>query len=181
MYTKFQLGLKYLNYYLTASNGKGYGIHSPFVFHFITKVLKDKKHYPEYNAVENLRQKLLRDQTILNIEDFGAGSSVNKSNQRTIASIARNVVKSKKFGQLLFRMAKEYQPKNIVELGTSLGITTSYFSLANKGAQITTIEGSEKIAAIAKENFATLKLQGIELINNNFDKILSPVVYKLSS
>ena len=181
MYTKFQLGLKYLNYYLSASNGKGYGIHSPFVFHFITKVLNDKSHYPEYDAVESLRQKLLKDRTILNVEDFGAGSSVSKSNQRTVASIARNVVKPKKYGQLLFRMVREYQPKNIVELGTSLGITASYLSLANKDGWVTTIEGSEKIAAIAKENFATLKLHGTELINDNFDNILSSVIHKLSS
>ena len=46
MYSKFQLGLKYLNYYLTASNGKGHGMHSPFVFEFITKVLNDKTDYP---------------------------------------------------------------------------------------------------------------------------------------
>ena len=45
MFSKWQLAAKYLNYYLTASNGKGHGMHSPFIFHFITKVLKDKQHY----------------------------------------------------------------------------------------------------------------------------------------
>ena len=36
MYSSFQLALKYLRYWFTASNGKGHGVHSPFVFEFIT-------------------------------------------------------------------------------------------------------------------------------------------------
>src|SRR6186713_392696 len=98
MYSSFQLALKYLGYYLTASNGKGHGIHSPFVFEFITKVLNDKEIYPAYRRVEGLREKLLLDNTVLTVEDFGAGSSVSKSNQRTIASIAKNAAKPKKIG-----------------------------------------------------------------------------------
>src|SRR5260221_12020736 len=89
MYSSFQLGIKYLHYYLTSSNGKGHGIHSPFIFHFITKIVNDKHHYPEYDTVENLRQKLLKDQSLLTIEDFGAGSSINKSGRRSVASIAK--------------------------------------------------------------------------------------------
>ena len=106
MYNHFQLATKYLQYYLAASNGKGHGMHSPFIFHFITQVLNDKQQYSEYDTVENLRSELLKDKTVLTIEDFGAGSSINKTNERTVASIAKNAAKPKKFGQLLFRMVK---------------------------------------------------------------------------
>lgn len=181
MYNKFQLGLKYLNYYFTSSNGKGHGIHSPFVFQFINKILNDKKHYPEYDVIEKLRQNLLSDQTTLTIEDFGAGSSINRSNQRSIASIAKNTVKQKKYSQLLFRMVKGYKPKIILELGTSLGITTSYLAIANPDANVTTIEAAEEVAAIAEENFKTLKLQNIEIVKRHFDESLSSVIYLLSS
>ena len=61
MYSKFQLGLKYLSYYFSASNSKGHGMHSPFVFEFITKVLNDKTKYEAYEQVENLRQQLAVD------------------------------------------------------------------------------------------------------------------------
>jgi predicted O-methyltransferase YrrM len=181
MYSKFQLGIKYLHYYLTSSSGKGHGIHSPFIFNFIIKIVNDKHHYPEYDIVENLRQKLLENQTSLTIEDFGAGSSIDKSNQRTIASIAKNVAKPKKYGQLLFRMVKEYKPQTILELGTSLGITTSYLATANPDANVTTIEGAKEVAVIAEENFRTLNLQNIELIKRNFDDSLSSVIYYLPS
>lgn len=181
MYNHFQLGLKYLKYYFTASNGKGHGTHSPFIFHFITKVLNDQQHYPEYDIVEQLRKELLSNQTILTVEDFGAGSVVSKSNQRSIASIAKNAAKSKKLAQLLFRMIRVYQPKTILELGTSLGITSSYLSLAKRDANLITMEGAKAISNIAGINFEKLKLQNISITEGNFDLTLPAVVGGLST
>ncbi len=181
MYSKFQLGLKYLHYYFSASNGRGHGMHSPFVFEFITKILIDKKKYPAYREVESLRHQLLNDQSLLTVQDFGAGSSVDKSNQRSIASIAKNAAKPAKFGQLLHRMARQYQPTTILELGTSLGISTSYLSLANPGASIITLEGAGSVAEKARQNFKTLNLQNITIREGDFDQTLSPVISQLSS
>jgi predicted O-methyltransferase YrrM len=181
MYSTFQLGLKYLRYYLSASNSQGHGMHSPFVFEFITKVLNDKTDYPAYTLIENLRQQLVRDQTLLTVEDFGAGSSVDKTNQRSIASIAKNAAKPAKFGQLLYRMVRYYQPNTVLELGTSLGLTTSYLSLANPGATITTMEGSKAIAETARKNFNVLKLQNILAREGNFDQTLPPTISRLGS
>lgn len=181
MYSKFQLVLKYLKYYFTASSGKGHGIHSPFVFGFITKVLIDKTNYPAYRQVEDLREQLLKDKTLLTIDDLGAGSTVSKTNTRSIASIAKNAAKPGKFGQLLYRMVKYYQPETIVELGTSLGITTSYLAKANPGARVITLEGAKSIAAVAKENFKALQLQTIELKEGNFDNTLSAVISQLTT
>src|SRR5215831_13576986 len=98
MYSPFQLAIKYLNYYATASNGKGHGIHSPFVYDLITKVLIDKTHYADYNKVEAIRTNLLSDKTVLTIVDYGAGSSTSKLDQRSASSIVKHAVKSKKYG-----------------------------------------------------------------------------------
>ena len=181
MYSSFQLAAKYLAYYLTASNGKGHGIHSPFVFEFITIVLNDKTTYPEYSKVEELRNQLLKDSRILNVEDLGAGSSVSKTNQRTVSSIAKNAAKPKKLGQLLFRMIKFYQPSTILELGTSLGITTSYLSLAKPDAKLITMEGSKEIAGVANRNLRNLEIRNTEIIEGNFDDKLLSVISQLSS
>jgi predicted O-methyltransferase YrrM len=181
MYSKPKLALKYFQYYLTASNGKGHGTHSPFVFHFITQLLNDKRLYPEYEKVEALRNRLKQDPTILYIEDFGAGSTVSRNNQRSIASIAKYAAKSKKLGQLLFRMVKHYQPTTILELGTSLGITSSYLALANPEAGLITMEGAAAIAAVAKKNFEDLDIRNYKLIEGNFDDTLTTVLQQISS
>ena len=181
MYPRWQLAVKYLKYYLTSSGRKGHGIHSPFVFHFISQVMNDKKNYPAYEKVENLRKQLIKNKQVLAIDDFGAGSSLGKSNIRTVAAIAKNSVKPKKIAQILFRMIREYQPNTILELGTSLGITTSYLSLAKPDSNVTTMEGAKEVAAIAKNNFALMGFQNISMREGNFDDTLSVVISQLSS
>lgn len=176
MYSRWQLARKYIAYYFSASSGKGHGTHSPFVFEFIRNVLNDKTVYPEYGIVEKLRSQLTADMTMLDVEDFGAGSSVSKTNQRSVASIARNAAKPKKPGQLLFRMVRHYQPKTILELGTSLGITSSYLALGNPGGRLITLEGASAVARQAKLNFEKIKLSGISLKEGNFDNTLPSVI-----
>lgn len=179
MYSPFRIAQKYLHYYLSAANGKGHGIHSPFVFDFIKNVLNDRKIYPAYKEVERLRALLLKDNTVLEVEDMGAGSALSNTKQRTVASIARNAAKRKKWAQLLFRIVRHYSPLNIVELGTSLGISTSYMALANIHARIITCEGSKSIARYAKRNFEALKLQQVALVEGNFDHTLQNVLSQL--
>lgn len=181
MYSSIQLAKKYLHYYLTALNGKGHGMHSPFVFQFILHVLNNQSGYQPPEEIEVARQRLLHDDRLLAIEDFGAGSRIAKRKQRKVSELARHALKSQKYAQLLFRLVKYYQPRTILELGTSLGITTSYLSKGNLAANIITIEGSESIAAIAKENFSSLGLTNIEQRTGNFDNLLSSIIHHQSS
>jgi predicted O-methyltransferase YrrM len=173
MYSNVRLAIKYLQFYLGASNGKGHGMHSPFVFDFINTVLNDKNDYPAYKSIEALRTRLLKDNSILSIEEMGAGSSKTQSNQRTVASITRHAAKPPKWGKLLFRIVNKYQPRYILELGTSLGISTSYMAKANPGAKVITLEGAAAIASKARQHFSEFDLENINLITGNFDATLA--------
>lgn len=176
MFSKFQIAKKYLSYYLSASNGKGHGIHSPFVFDFIKNVLRDKRQYDDYLVIEKARAQLLDQCTEIEVEDLGAGSSVIKSSKRVVADIAKSSLKPAKYAQLLYRIVQYYQPKNIIELGTSLGITTSYLAAGNKDAKVQTIEGSSAIAEIAVKTFERTGYNNIELSRGDFKKMLPGVL-----
>ncbi len=180
MYSKPITALKYLRYLLSSANGKGHGIHSPFIFEFITRVLNDKTKYDAYVIAESLRRKMLKDTRRVPVRDLGAGSTVTNSAERSIASIAKNAAKPGKYGQLLFRMVRYYKSENIIELGTSLGITTSYLALANPHATLYTLEGAPEIARAAVQNFEYVKSGNISLVQGNFDDTLEPVLSVLS-
>ena len=62
MYSPVQLGIKFAKYYLTADNGKGHGIHSPFTFDFVINVLNDNRTFYAYEAIEKLRLLLLQNE-----------------------------------------------------------------------------------------------------------------------
>ncbi|MGN6264569.1 MAG: O-methyltransferase [Ginsengibacter sp.] len=168
MYSAFQLSKKYFHYLLTAQNGKGHGVHSPFVFDFIIHVLNDKKKYDVYDSIESSRNNLLSDNITIEVEDFGAGSAKLPFKNRVVKDIAHSSLKSRKYAQLLFRISKYYGAKTIVELGTSFGITTSYLASASFDSKIFTFEGAKNIAKIANENFEKLGLKNIEIIVGDF-------------
>ena len=181
MYSPFKLATKYLKYKWHASNAKGHGVHSPFVYDLIRKVLMDQRIFYSFEAIESCRREMLKDKRVLHIEDFGAGSRLKKTNQRSISEIAKSSLKPKKYSQLIFRIVHYYSPKNILELGTSLGITTSYLAAANEKAQVYTMEGASEIAAIAQSNFKNVGLHNISTIIGNFDETLPAFLETINS
>ena len=177
MYSPLQLAGKYLRYYLTAANGEGHGIHSPFVFDFILRVLNDTYDYPDYSRIEQLRRQLLRDGTMLDIEDLGAGPAMKGgAHLRSVGDIARRAAKPKKLGQLLFRIARYYRPGTVLELGTSLGLSTAYLAAGAPDADLYSIEGSETVAAVAGRNLHSLGLGHAEVLTGHFDEVLGPLL-----
>jgi predicted O-methyltransferase YrrM len=181
LYSRLQLAKKYLHYYITASNRTGHGIHSPFVFDFVKNVLNDEQSYPAYQPIEKLRKKLLADSTFIEVEDFGAGSSVIKTKKRVVSAIAASSLKPRKYAQLLFRIVQYYKPETIIELGTSFGITTAYLASANETAKVFTFEGSAAIASVAQQNFGTLQLQNVQLTEGDFEKTLPQMLTNLKT
>jgi predicted O-methyltransferase YrrM len=181
VYSSIALAQKYLHYYTTAFNGKGHGMHSPFVFQFILHVLNNKSGYQPPAEIELLRKQLAKNDLLLEIEDFGAGSRVAASKKRTVQQLTHSALKPKKYARLLYRLVRHYQPTTIVELGTSLGITTSYLAAANPQATITSIEGSQAVAEIAKQNFHRLHFDKIQLLQGNFDELLPSVIHSYPS
>ncbi|RYY63617.1 MAG: class I SAM-dependent methyltransferase, partial [Chitinophagaceae bacterium] len=179
MYTAFELGRKYVRYYWHALNSKGHGVHSPFAFDFIKFVKNDKKPYPDYQAIELIRKELLGDKSVIEVEDFGAGSTVIKTNKRAVDKMAASSLKPRRFAQLLFRLVQYYRPHTMVELGTSFGITSSYLASGNPEGSLYTLEGSPSIADIAQKNFQRLGLANIHLIEGDFNKTLAPLLASL--
>lgn len=181
MYSRLQLAKKYIRYFFTAGNGRGHGTHSPFVYKFIKDILNDKKKYPEYETIEQLRKQLLQNKKSIEVQDFGAGSRTIPTKNRIVKDIAGSSLKPRKYAQLLFRMARYFKPKNIIEIGTSLGITTCYLAAAIKKSKVLTLEGSPSIATIAKKNFQKANLGNIELIEGNFDYTLQSALSLIDS
>lgn len=181
MYSAAQLAKKYFRYYINASNGKGHGVHSPFVFDFIKFVKNDTKKYNCYTEIEKLRKELLANRNFIDVEDFGAGSSVIKTNRRAVYKMAQSSLKPKRFAQLLFRIVQYYKPQTIIELGTSFGITSAYLAAGNPSATLYTMEGSSAVAEIASKNFNSLGLTNVKLVEGDFGKTLQPLLSSLNN
>ncbi len=168
MHSNAQLTFKFIKYYLTASNGKGHGIHSPFVYDFVRKVL-NKKNMPEnVVAIESRRKSLATNATVIEVIDRGAGSRKSELKKRTISSIAKSALKQKKISQLLYRIGVYFTPIQILEMGTSFGITSSYLAMSVPNQNLVTMEGAPAIAQVAQSTFDLLGLRNITIAEGDF-------------
>jgi predicted O-methyltransferase YrrM len=172
MPTIFQIE-EYIYYWLSSFNK--YKIHSPFVYKLVTEVFEKELNYPDFERIENLRDDLKENNNEIDVIDLGAGSRSFRSSKRKISRIVRKNVKKEKYGHLLFMMIRHFKANSILELGTSLGLTTAYLASAHPNTRVITIEGSESIAQVAAENFKKLKLNNIQLVVGNFDTELTKI------
>ncbi|RZJ71265.1 class I SAM-dependent methyltransferase [Flavobacterium sp.] len=160
----------YLRFLAKSSNQ--HGVHSPFVFDLVTKCFYDKRDFREYRPLEDYRNSLLKNDEIISVTDFGAGSRVFRSNERKVSDIARNAGISRKRAKLLFRIVRYFQPENILEIGTSLGLATSALALGNASGNAISLEGCATTSAQAKKNLSEHGLENVEVKVGEFNATL---------
>ena len=157
---------KYLQYRLRAKDE--HGIHSPFVFKLYNEAINNKNRYYAFDELNKIRKQLLNNLQTIEVVDLGAGSK-KMSNTRRIADIAKYSVAQKKYAELLFRLVTYLKPETILELGTSLGLSSLYIGKAAPQANIVTIEGCPNTHVFAKKLIEDEGIKNIELINSSFD------------
>ena len=222
----------YILHLLTARSTAGHGVHSPWMFRFITEVIGGRGDSAIMREVESLRQEMLSDRRMVMVTDLGAGSSVMKSRERSVRHIASAAAVPKREAALLARIAESlnntrtgepgdadrhaeqsgtglkpgkmaatdpvpavvpdsghscredaghsYQEVAgrdnlpvILELGTSLGISTLALALGAPQRRVISVEGCPELAAVARENLRRHGALNAEVICMEFGQALT--------
>jgi predicted O-methyltransferase YrrM len=136
------------------------------------KCFYDKTSYAEYETLDKYRNSLLANKNTIEVTDFGAGSRVFKSNTRAVNQIAKNAGISPERAKLLFRIVNYFQPKSILEIGTSLGLATSALAL-NDFSEVTTLEGCPETMKQCQLQLQKCSLNNVTGITGEFSKQLT--------
>jgi predicted O-methyltransferase YrrM len=141
------------------------------------------------NKIEALRNELNASSDEISMIDYGAGSpdlhlTADQMYQgrvlsTTIGKVCRTGSKQPPWAFLLFKLIREFKPLLCLELGTCLGISTAYLAAAlelNQRGRITTLEGAESLASLAKKNFASLGLERVSVVIGRFQDKLPEVL-----
>lgn len=156
-----------------------HSVHSPFVFRLYTQVIRPDVAFYDFVTLEAKRRELQDRNDTIHVTDFGAPAQGGKPVQepRSVARIARSAAKAPRLARLLFRLVNEVQPDYMLELGTSLGLTTAYLGSARRQAQqFISLEGCPNLAQTARENLADLGLAHIQIQAGNIDQTLAQVL-----
>lgn len=160
----------YLKFLLKSKNQ--HGVHSPFVYDLVTKCFYDSKYYSDYKHLKNYRNFLLQNQSVLDITDYGSGSKSFNSASRSVSNITKTSGTQLKHAKLLFRLAHYFQPKQILELGTSVGIGSISLALGAKNSKVTSIEGCTETANFTKLLFKQFNINNVIIKNNTFENAI---------
>ena len=182
----------WLKHQLTARNTGGHGVHSPYLFEWVRMVMSDKNTYYVWDEIEEIRQEMLKDTRELEFVDYGSGgplptspSKGRSANMRRVCDIAKGSLARRKDAQLLARLvgwlgrplltspsrggigdeaSEDRKGLTIVELGTSLGVTTAYLAAMDSRNKVVTYEGCPAVAEVARANWEKLGLSNIACV-----------------
>ena len=136
---------------------KGFGVHSPFVFDLITKVIgEDECAYYSYDDIELLRKQL------------------------SLQAEYKHAAIRPKLGALLFRLANHFKPKNILQIGTRTGLSTLYLTLYASHLRCITLEEDPAFEPIAKQGFAKLAHDPIDMRVGGYSESLPRALKDMS-
>ncbi len=93
-------------------HSKGFGIHSPFAFSFVLNVLRERNPYYAYSELEGLRHSVIA---------------------RTRYHLRHPRIISLKNAKLIFRVTNFFNPRYVLQIGTSYGVSSvSVLSVSGK-------------------------------------------------
>jgi predicted O-methyltransferase YrrM len=164
------LRFKYFINYQWRAKTKYY-LHSPFVYQFYLNVLEGPED-EKLKDIDKLRSQLHLNNSSITIKDFGTGNNSTK----TISNLESKVATQKKYGHLLYRLVKYFKPAHILELGTSIGLSSSYMALASEKAAVISLEGSGSLIETAKKNYAALGIKNVSNYEGDFDLLLPEIL-----
>jgi predicted O-methyltransferase YrrM len=163
----------------------------------IKQAIKETIHQkinPEEKAwisrIERIRKQFEGNPTPVTVLDYGAGSP---DSRRSDEEMARGMASTTTYGEislgskpalwalLLFKLIRVIQPELAIELGTCIGISAAYQSVAqqlNGKGRLITIEGSGTIAGLAKKNIESLHLDNVDIFCGTFKDVLPGIFAK---
>lgn len=156
---------------------RGFGVHSPFVYNLITKVIEEKRPYYCYDDIELVRRQFYYRETRLPWIDRRYGGK-KEVLYRPVGDILRREAIRRKQGELLFRLANYFKPRHILQFGCSAGISTLYLTAYAPEVDCTVLERIPSLAAVARQVWEKAARGPIDLRIGEYQALLPAALEK---
>lgn len=165
-------------FYFLMHSGTRYRIHSPFLYKLVEEVVRGKKKIEQEIKIEELRKSMAASREKIIKTDYGTGGKGN-SYEIPVKKIVSGSLTPARQARRLSRLASYMKAENILEIGTSLGLTSSYLAFSCPQGNLITLEGCPEVSRLARENFRKLGIENAELLEGPFSETLERALKKL--
>jgi len=124
-------------------------------------------------AIERIRDGMLASGDVLERADDGC--------ELTVAE-ACEASQTREWSLMLFRLVRDLEPCDCLELGTCVGVSAMYEGTAlemNGEGSLVTIELSPARVRLARRNLAALGLDSVEVVEGSFDEVLADMLERM--
>jgi predicted O-methyltransferase YrrM len=140
---------------------KGYGVHSPFTFNLITKVIEERAPFYVFDEIENFRNGLFKNK--------------NTDTKHKIEAQHRN------YGALLFRLVNWFKCRNVLQIRSFSGIMSLYLASARNNCTCFALEENVGLTESA-ERFAELQgLTNLHFFKGDYAENLAKLKKEISA
>lgn len=147
---------------------------------FVDGVLRDNRYYYIFDRIEQARTSYLHSKEEIAFMEMGAGSKKLGDTKRKVSDIAKTSLSPMRTCKWLFNTAKYCQADHILELGSSLGISTAYLAAARPKSPMISMEGNPACAEYTRDLLKDLGLNSAKVITGNFDNKLDGTLQEMA-
>lgn len=135
---------------------KGFGVHSPFAFTLITRVIDERWRFYCYDDIELIRRQLA---------------------YKGFSGVRREIKRS--HGQLLFRIVNYCKPKRMLQIGSPGGIATLYLTSYASDIQCITLEADAESAQTTAWCVQKYQHASVKILVGDYDETLPQALQEL--
>ena len=132
---------------------KGHGVHSPFVYNFITKIIEEKATFYAFDEIEKHRKEIL-------------------SQKNSLSILTAKETQSPKYGALLFRIVNFFKCQTVLQIGSSTGIMSLYLAMASKHCNCFALEERQNLLNTIRDFALAHNLNKLHCIEGSLKEAL---------
>lgn len=140
-------------------SGSRYSVHSPFVYDLITKALKPQISTEHTGIIKNIEREIAHTPPFMST-DLGTGNNRELSGKSLLKMSIND-----RYGSMLYGLCQHFSPENILELGTSAGLSAAWMALGSPKAKLTSVEACPRKTQLAGEVLRKNGISNVDLIN----------------
>lgn len=169
---KINIALRYSHFLLRVYTQKLFSLNKTSLH----SILPSGGYHEELLALRYIVKQWTAKDIKLEQKHMGVPSKYASSRYISIKRIIKRTGISHTYGSLLLRLIRKYKPSQVIELGSSAGISTLYLAKADKHIPITTIDAHRELQQITQKNFKAQGIPNVKFVEGFFNDKLLPVI-----